>query len=621
MSPDTELLPPLRRYWGYDSFRPMQERIVRSLLGAKDCCVVMPTGGGKSLCYQLPALALGRTAVVVSPLIALMQDQAAQLAQMGIPAAVLNSSLSSDQQSAVVRKAQTGEYRLLYLSPERLARPDSIAWLQRTPIAYFAIDEAHCISEWGHEFRPEYRQLNTLRTHFPDKPIAAFTASATRRVRHDILQQLRLRNPDKYIASFHRPNLRYMVRECENSRAQVSLLVRTLRYYSGKNVIVYAPTIVRVEEIVDYLEEQGIPAIAYHGKMENNLRRQNQERWMSDEVRVLVGTIAFGLGINKASVRAVIHLSMPKSIEQYYQEAGRAGRDGDPADCILLWQKRDAGLLAHFIGQISDAAERERAWERYHAIRAFAESKSCRHRQICVHFGETPKWTSCGACDVCGCDSEWLVKVMDGKQPPRAKAKVVQLPGVTLPVSDVDPELREYLREWRRATAKQQSTAAFVVLHDTSLEEICRVQPKTNAELLGISGIGERKAELYGEELLKALERFRAGARANTSLEPRSRPAEDTIKLLGEGYSFAEIAKIRGRQLSSVVGMVADLIEKGDLAFQPGWVNEEHRRAIEAACATLGLQWLKPLKEALPVDYTFEEIRLVVAHLRRQKSA
>ena len=614
MAPETDLFPPLRRYWGYDSFRPMQERIVRSMLAARDCCVVMPTGGGKSLCYQLPALITGQTAVVISPLIALMQDQAAQLA--------LNSSLSGEQQSTVLRKAKLGEYRLLYLSPERLARADTIGWLQSIPIAYFAIDEAHCISEWGHEFRPEYRQLSTLRVHFPDKPIAAFTASATRRVRHDILHQLQLRDPHKYIASFHRPNLRYMIRECESARSQASLLVRTLRYYSGKNVIVYAPTIAKVEETVDFLEDQGIPAIAYHGKMENSTRRQNQERWMSDEVRVLVGTIAFGLGINKASVRAVIHMSLTKSIEQYYQEAGRAGRDGDPADCILLWQKRDAALLAYFIEQVADPAERERGWQRYHAIRNFAESRNCRHHQICMHFGETPKWTSCGACDVCGCESEWLVKVMETEQPARfaAAAKSVRLPGTSASQAEADPELLEYLREWRRAMAKQQSVAAFVILHDTSLEEICRLRPKSIAELLGISGIGQRKAELFGEELLNALQRFRTGARASAPLEKKSRPAEETIQLLSEGHTFDEIAKIRGRQLQSVVGMVADLVEKGELIYQPNWVSEEHRPGIEEACSRLGLQWLKPLKEALPPDYTFEEIRLMVANLRREQS-
>jgi len=583
-----DLLPILKRFWGYTEFRPLQERIAQSLLAGHDACVVMPTGGGKSLCYQLPAALLSeRTAVVVSPLIALMQDQVSQLAQMGIPAALLNSTMNEKGQSQVVKEATEGRHRLLYLSPERLARADTVEWLRRVPVSFFAIDEAHCISEWGHEFRPDYRQLSRLRAQFPENPIAAFTASATRHVRHDIIEQLHLRDPDKYIASFHRPNLRYVVRACDASspngtpngtkdgraaknasrkgaksnpaESQLDLLARAIRSYADGNIIVYAPTIARVEATAEFLESQGIPAVAYHGQMPNPERRRNQERWMLDEVRVLVGTIAFGLGINKAAVRAVIHLALPKSIEQYYQEAGRAGRDGLPADCVLLWQKRDAGLLAHFIGQIVDPAEKDRAWQRYHEIRGFVESTSCRHRQICLHFGETPKWQTCDACDVCGYQPPWLLMPLSapstkpasqslsarhataGAQPsekgtgptaPRAQGgksashdpekSAEKHPGknagkilarnaeVNSPMPDVDPALRAHLRQWRLETARQQSVPAFVVLHDTTLDEICRLRPTSLEALLEISGIGERKAELYGQPILETLRQFRS---------------------------------------------------------------------------------------------------------------
>jgi ATP-dependent DNA helicase RecQ len=619
MAPEVDLLASLHHYWGYNTFRPLQERIVRSLLAGHDTCVVMPTGGGKSLCYQLPAVISEKTAVVISPLIALMQDQVAQLTQMGIPSAVLNSSLSNEEQTIVRNKAREGAYRLLYLSPERLHRGDTAAWLKQVPISFFAIDEAHCISEWGHEFRPEYRQLSRLRSSFPDHPIAAFTASATRHVRHDILTQLALRDPDKYIASFHRPNLRYLVRECD-SREHSALLIAALQTYVEGSVIVYSPTINKVEETVDFLGDHGISAVPYHAKMQTDDRRRNQERWMSDEVRVLVGTIAFGLGINKATVRAVIHLALPKSVEQFYQEAGRAGRDGNPADCLLLWQKQDAGLLGFFANQISDAAERDRAWQRYHKIREFAESRRCRHLQICTHFGETPKWNSCQACDVCGSMPQWLTLV--ASQAAVRQAVTGRAAQVASRSTEPDSEVREYLREWRRLTAKEQGVPAFVVLHDTTLEEICRVLPASIQQLRAISGIGERKAEMFGHSILAAVERFREGARASGLPQKKTAPAIETLGLISQGKTLEQIAEIRGRQMGTIINAVATLVESGSVEFNPDWIDRNKQAVIEAACHRAGLEKLeklKPLKDVLPPEVTYDEIRLVVAHLRARK--
>jgi ATP-dependent DNA helicase RecQ len=554
MTSEIDLLPALRRYWGYDSFRPLQEKIVRSLLGGRDACVVMPTGGGKSLCYQLPAAMLhDKTVIVVSPLIALMQDQVAQLGQMGISAALLNSAVAAEEQRSIMRNALKGKYRLLYLSPERLATDSTVDWLQRVPVSMFAIDEAHCISEWGHEFRPEYRQMSRLRQKFPSQPIAAFTASATQRVRHDIIDQLKLRDPHKYIASFHRPNLRYVVKECD-ARTQPDLLIAALREYSGANVIVYSPTIAKVDETISILKQKGIAAIGYHGKMNAGERRRNQEIWMSDEIRVLVGTVAFGLGINKAAVRAVIHLSLPKSIEQFYQEAGRAGRDGLPADCILLWQKQDASLLNFFINQLNDTEEQNRARERYRTMRDFVDSTECRHRQICVHFGEKPKWKTCSACDTCGYKLKSLYPRLASKPEQRRLPELAPVPSRKrekrrerkadshIPVRGdevLNGALYKFLREWRRAKAKELGMAAFIIMHDTTLEDLCFKRPRSLAAIREVSGF-ERKTELYGREILAALREFEGGAGSSGEFQvesddlqivaPRAKRIEDRPK-------------------------------------------------------------------------------------------
>ena len=514
----------LSLHWGYTSFRPGQEEIAASIAAGRDACVVMPTGGGKSLCYQLPAaLAEDRTAIVISPLIALMQDQVAQLDEMGIPAAVLNSSQSSSQRDAVRRDALSGKFRLLYLSPESIAQEGTLRWLKSLALSFFVIDEAHCISEWGHDFRPEYRLLSRLRREFPALPIAAFTASATQHVRHDIVSQLGLRDPFKFIASFYRPNLQYRVRECSPAE-QEAILLDALRSLEAGSAIVYSPTIRRVEDVVEFLKAKGIPAIGYHGKMDPARRRRNQELWSTNKVRVVVGTVAFGLGINKPGVRKVIHLALPKSIEQFYQEAGRAGRDGLPAECLLLWQKRDAAIIAHFLSQIENKQEKERGWMRYHEIREFVDNSACRQLQICRHFGEQPKWPSCGKCDACVGFPTWMSKAIE-----------------------------------------------------------------TN-------------------------EKFPSRA----SSAPMSPQARESLNLLNQGLSFAEIARRRGRTLQSVENLFGAMVERRQCPYRPEWVQSSRYNQICLVAQKVGWDRLKPIKESLPEEITYGEIRLVAAHQRVQ---
>jgi ATP-dependent DNA helicase RecQ len=392
------LLPVLKQYFGFTSFRPLQEEIIRDALAGKDVFALLPTGGGKSLCFQLPAMTRTGLTVVVSPLIALMKDQVDSLQASGVPATFLNSSLAAGEARARLRGLHNGQYRLLYAAPERLMLSGCVSDLQRWGVNLLAIDEAHCISEWGHDFRPEYRQLANLRQFFPDVPMMALTATATGRVREDIVSLLKLREPRCYVASFNRPNLTYRVFAKSKAYAQV---LEFLRDRSRESGIIYCQSRKTTESVAERLSEDGVKAKPYHAGLTPSERTQHQELFLRDEVRVICATIAFGMGINKPNVRFVVHYDLPKNIEGYYQETGRAGRDGLPSECVLLFSPGDVVKQTSFIDEKPDPREQQIARAQLQQMVHYAESAGCRRRDLLGYFGEQFEEESCGACDNC----------------------------------------------------------------------------------------------------------------------------------------------------------------------------------------------------------------------------
>ncbi|MGZ5022798.1 MAG: DNA helicase RecQ, partial [Chthoniobacterales bacterium] len=392
-----ELATALKKYFGYDEFRPLQEEIMRDALAGRDVFALMPTGGGKSLCFQLPALLRNGLTIVVSPLISLMKDQVDALQASGIAATYLNSTLEAEEARRRLRGLHQNEFRLLYLAPERLMMESFLERLLNLDVAQIAIDEAHCISEWGHDFRPEYRELRKLRTHLPDVPTMALTATATERVRDDILKQLKLRDPRCYVASFDRPNLTYRVVPKSSPYEQVRDFVKGRPNESG---IVYCASRKTAESLAKKLEEDGISAKPYHAGLEGRDRTKHQEMFLRDDVRVVTATIAFGMGINKPNVRFVVHYDLPKNIESYYQETGRAGRDGLPSECVLLFSAADVVKQTRFIEEKSEKEQRI-AHEQLRQMVHYAETRECRRTVLLRYFGEERPNESCNGCDNC----------------------------------------------------------------------------------------------------------------------------------------------------------------------------------------------------------------------------
>ena len=509
----------LRHYFGHDSFRSGQETMVEALLSGRDALGVMPTGAGKSMCYQVPALMLQGITLVISPLISLMADQVAALKSAGVPAAYLNSTLTPRQMDLALERAYQGAYKIIYVAPERLETASFLRFARSVKIALIAVDEAHCVSQWGQDFRPVYLRIADFVAQLPQRPVmGAFTATATQRVREDIIRHLQLVNPATITTGFDRPNLYFEVVRCTEGRNRDRALRDVLEGREDQSGIVYCATRKAVEEVCDRLNGAGFAAARYHAGLSDEERKQNQEDFQYDRVRVMVATNAFGMGIDKSNVRYVVHYNMPRSMEAYYQEAGRAGRDGEPSECILLYSGQDIFTARWMIensppnealSAVEQANVRRLDMNRLNSMIDYCTRDGCLRTNILRYFGEKPG-EDCGDCGFCTGG-----RYTDAGEAPSAKSR--RTPTADKPAKSTKAPrkidapkdgLLEQLKAVRMALAKQQHLPPYIICNDATLASMARIRPQTKQGMLSVSGMGDVKTAKYGDAFLQVIKAY-----------------------------------------------------------------------------------------------------------------
>jgi ATP-dependent DNA helicase RecQ len=709
----------LQTVFGYEDFRHNQEEIIRGVLEGKDSVVLMPTGGGKSLCYQVPALCFAGVTIVVSPLIALMKDQVDALKVNGIKAEFLNSSQSASQQSSIFQQLKLNQLKLLYVAPERLMGSETqfLKFLKEINVSLFAIDEAHCISQWGHDFRPEYLILGQLKKIFSSTPLIALTATADALTQKDIIDQLQLKDYRVFENSFNRPNIFYYVKPKKN---YYNDLVKYLSEHKDSSGIIYCLSRSSTEKLATDLKEDGFAAEAYHAGLERGMREERQDKFARDDISIIVATIAFGMGINKSNIRFVVHVDLPKNIEGYYQETGRAGRDGLPSEAILFYSSGDVMKLKKFAEVEGNAAQTKIMLQKLDKMSRLCEIKTCRRKYLLNYFGEdAPDY--CASCDTClskpilkdctiiaqkalsavtrlkeafgmryvvdilrGSNNEkirtehkglsvfgvgkdvskegWMhylkdlvhygyLQQSDGQYPilkvtEKGRSALAERQTINLsepahseaipePVIyqqySYEKELLENLKKIRNKIAQDENVPSYIIFSDSTLMDLATYLPLTIEDLLKISGFGQVKTERYGRAFLKAVQDYCNEQQLETRIQLKQPKRErkqrvsdvtdrssDTRRIsfamFQEGKTISEIAEDRNLSTSTIENHLCSFIASGVLPIEEV-VDKKKQEAISKATEAVGTIGLKALKENLPEEITYSEIKMVLASL------